>query len=57
MTDLADLGKALQIGLVSVETAHQILQRTDQTLAALAQGQFPFAEVKQAQKFCRQLGW
>lgn len=57
VTDLADVGHALQIGLISAETTHQILYRADQTLAAIAQGHFPFPEVEQAQALCRQLGW
>ena len=57
VTDLADLGRVLQLGLLSAERAATILARTDQTLAAIVQGHFPFPEIAQARQLCRQLGW
>ncbi len=55
--DLADLGTALQIGLLSATTASTILGRTDRVLTSIVQGDFPFVKVKQAQALSHRMGW
>lgn len=57
VTDLGDLGQALQLGLLSTDTMSRILTRTDQTLEAIVQGHFPFPEIEEARLLCQQLGW
>lgn len=57
VTNLAELGYALQLGLLSTESMVQILDKTDQALTAITQGHFPFSEIEQARLLCQQLGW
>jgi hypothetical protein len=57
LMDLADLGYALEIGLVTAAETAGILQRTDALLAAVTQGEFPFSEIARAHALCRQLDW
>lgn len=55
--DLGDLGHALELGLISAATVHQILRRTDALLEEIALGQFPFPAIEEARNLCRRLGW
>ncbi|MBX3012724.1 MAG: hypothetical protein KF832_14505 [Caldilineaceae bacterium] len=57
LLDLADVGHALRLGLLTAERAARLLTRTDQLLALIAQGQFPLPAVEEARDLCRQLGW
>jgi len=57
VNDLGDLGQALELGLITPKTAHQILRRTDALLEAITLGQFPFPEIVAARALCRRLGW
>ena len=55
--DLADLGQALAIGLVTPAETTVILQRVDALLTTITQDGFPFPEITRARALCRQLGW
>lgn len=55
--DLADLGQALAIGLITPAATTAILQRVDTLLTAITQDKFPFPEIAHAQALCQQLGW
>ncbi|HRW08202.1 MAG TPA: hypothetical protein P5121_24030 [Caldilineaceae bacterium] len=57
LLDLADLGQALAIELITPAATTAILQRVDTLLTAITQDEFPFPEIARAQALCRQLGW
>ncbi|MCB0064742.1 MAG: hypothetical protein KDE19_21610 [Caldilineaceae bacterium] len=57
LMDLADLGQALAIGLITPAATTAILQRVDALLTAIMQDGFPFPEITRAQALCRRLGW
>lgn len=55
--DLNELAQALDIGLIDIPQASEILHRTDVTLRAIRRGDFPFPEIQQARSACYELGW
>lgn len=57
LMDLADLGNALEIGLITAAETTTILRRTDEAITEISRGNFPFPEIEEARALCRRLGW
>lgn len=55
--DLDDLADALTIGLIAPNEASDILRHVETIVNAVADGEFPYAEIRRGQAACRQLGW
>ena len=57
LMDLADLGDALAIRLITSEETTSILHRSDAIVSTIVSGVFPFPEIEHARQMCQLLGW